>query len=125
MILAQSYLGGATAQSNLSPERIGLPLRQIEYSKVLHEYLNILRLIQMPLYIKDDEAAELVARLAKLRSLNKQDAVWLAIQVELDRPKKTIPLRARLQALQAAYSLPPPTGRSADKGFFDDLSGRL
>jgi hypothetical protein len=85
--------------------------------------MNILRLIQMPLYIKDDEAAELVARLAKLRSLTKQDAVWLAIQVELDRPKKAIPLRARVQALQAAHSLPSLTGRSADKGFFDDLSG--
>jgi len=79
----------------------------------------------MPLYIKDDEAAELVAWLAKLRGRTKQDAVWLAIQVELDRPKKAISLRARVQAPQAAHSLPPPTGRSADKGFFDVLSGGL
>jgi hypothetical protein len=76
----------------------------------------------MPL-INDDETADLVGRLAKLRGLTEQDAVWLAIQVELDRPKKAIPLRVRVQALQAAHSLPPPTGRSADKGFFDDLLG--
>jgi antitoxin VapB len=79
----------------------------------------------MPLYIKDDETTELVARLAKLRGLTERDTVRLAIQAELDRAQKAIPLRTRVQALQAAYPLPPLTGRTADKGFFDDLSGGL
>ena len=77
----------------------------------------------MPLYIKDDETAGLVAELAHLKGLTKQDAVRLAVRAELDRSAKTIPLRERLAALRAAYPLPPPTGLPADKAFFDDLSG--
>ena len=79
----------------------------------------------MPLYIKDDVTAELVGRLAKLRGLTKQDAVRLAVQAELDRAQAAIPLRMRVQALRAAHPLPPPTGKAADKDFFDDLSGPL
>ena len=79
----------------------------------------------MPLYIKDDTTASLVAQLAKLRGLTKQDAVRLAVQAELDRAKEAIPLRERAAALRAAHPLPPPTGHSADKDFFDDLSGKL
>jgi antitoxin VapB len=79
----------------------------------------------MPLYIKDDSTADLVARLAKLRGLTKQDAVRLAVQVELDRAREAIPLRERAAALRAAYPLPPPTGEPADKEFFDGLSGGL
>jgi len=80
--------------------------------------------MRMPLYIKDDEIANLVARLAKLRGLSEQDAVRFAVQAELDRTQRALPLRARVQALRAAPSL-PPTGRTADKEFFDDLSGGL
>ena len=79
----------------------------------------------MPLYIKDDTTADLVAQLAKLRGLTKQDGVRLAVQAELNRVKKAIPLRARVQALRAAHPLPQPTGETADKDFFDDLSGEL
>jgi hypothetical protein len=35
--------------------------------------------MRMPLYIKDDEIANLVARLAKLRGLTEQDAVRFAV----------------------------------------------
>jgi antitoxin VapB len=79
----------------------------------------------MPLYIKDDVTADLVAQLAKLRGLTKQDAVRLAVQAELDRDQAAIPLRARVQMLRAAHPLPPPTDQTADKAFFDDLSGGL
>jgi antitoxin VapB len=79
----------------------------------------------MPLYIKDDATANLVTRLAKLRGLTKQDAVRLAVQAELDRVQSAAPLRARVQALRAAHPLLPTTGQTADKDFFDDLSGGL
>ncbi len=79
----------------------------------------------MPLYIKDDVTAELVARLATLRGLSKQDAVKLAVRAELERGEETTPLRDRFAALRAAHPLPPPTGDRADKEFFDDLSGGL
>jgi antitoxin VapB len=79
----------------------------------------------MPLYIKDDATAELVGQLAKLRGLTKQDAVKEAVQAELNRISAAVPLRERFAALRAAHKLPPPTGNTADKAFFDDLSGDL
>jgi antitoxin VapB len=77
----------------------------------------------MPLYIRDDITAGLVAELAKQRGITKQDAVKLAVQAELDRSKEAIPLRQRFAALRAAHPVPPPTGLLADKAFFDELSG--
>ena len=77
----------------------------------------------MPLYIKDDTTADLVAQLAKLRGLTKQDAVRFAVKAELDRAQAAIPLRSRVKALRAAHPLPPETGQTADKDFFDNLSG--
>ena len=77
----------------------------------------------MPLYIKDDSTAELVARLAKLRGISKQDAVKLAVRAELDRMEEAVPLRDRFAALRARHPLPPPTGEKADKAFFDDVAG--
>jgi antitoxin VapB len=79
----------------------------------------------MPLYVKDDKTAELVAELAKRLGVSKQDAVKLAVQAELDRTDKNAPLREKFAAWRAAHPLPPPTGEKADKGFFDDLSGDL
>lgn len=79
----------------------------------------------MPLYIKDDSTALLVAQLAKLRGVSKQDAVKLAVRAELDRTEQATPLRDRFAALRAAHPLPPVTGKRADKAFFDDLSGGL
>jgi antitoxin VapB len=79
----------------------------------------------MPLYIKDDTTARLVAKFAKLRGVSKQDAVKMAVQAELDRAAEAVPLRDRFAALRKAHPLPPPTGNVADKAFFDDLSGEL
>ena len=77
----------------------------------------------MPLYIKDDETASLVARLATLRGVSKREAVRLAVQAELDREAAKTPMREKFAALRQAHPLPPPTGLAADKAFFDDLSG--
>jgi antitoxin VapB len=79
----------------------------------------------MPLYIRDDATAELVAKLAKQRGLTKQDAVRLAVQAELERTTQAVPLRERLAMLWCENPLPPPTGQVADKAFFDELSGEL
>ena len=77
----------------------------------------------MPLYIKDDTTAELVAQLAKKCSISKQDAVRLAVQAELKRIAEAIPLRERIAAWRTEHPMPPRTGQNADKAFFDDLSG--
>jgi antitoxin VapB len=79
----------------------------------------------MPLYIKDDGVAQLVAKLAKLHGVSKQEAVRLAVEAELNRAAEAIPLRERFAALRRAHPLPPPTGHVADKAFFDELSGEL
>jgi antitoxin VapB len=79
----------------------------------------------MPLYIKDDATARLVAEFTKLRGVSKQDAVKLAVQDALDRAAEAVPLRDRYAALRKAHRLPPATGKVADKGFFDALSGKL
>lgn len=79
----------------------------------------------MPLYIKDDETAGLVARLAELKGLSKQAAVRMAVQRQLDLLLNARPLRERLAVLRAAHPLPDPTGDLADKAFFDELSGDL
>ncbi|TWB20425.1 antitoxin VapB [Nitrospirillum amazonense] len=79
----------------------------------------------MPLYIKDDVTAELVAELAAIRGISKQDAVKLAVRAELKRLAEAVPLRDRLAAFRARHALPAPTGLPADKAFFDDLSGDL
>ena len=77
----------------------------------------------MPLYIKDDATAELVAQLASKRGVSKQDAVRLAVQAELDRIAQAIPLRERIAAWRKEHPMPRPTGSDADKAFFDELSG--
>lgn len=79
----------------------------------------------MPLYIKDDTTAALVAELARKRGISKQDAVRLAVQTELDRMAEAIPLRERIAAWRKEHLMPPRTGKKADKAFFDDLSGDL
>ena len=79
--------------------------------------------IPMPLYIKDDTTARLVAELARQRGLSKQDAVRLAVTAELARITEAIPLRERIAAWRREHPLPLPTGLPADKAFFDDLSG--
>jgi antitoxin VapB len=49
----------------------------------------------------------------------------MAVQAELDRAAEAIPLRERFAALRRANPLPAPTGRLADRVFFDELSGEL
>jgi antitoxin VapB len=77
----------------------------------------------MPLYIKDETTTQLVNELARRRGLTKQRAVRLAVEAELARAEKAIPLRERVAQLWETQPLPPPTGQVADKAFYDKLSG--
>ena len=80
---------------------------------------------RVPLYIKDDTTASLVAQLAKLKGLSKQDAVKLAVKAELDRAIGAVPLRETMAAWRRDNPMPTTTGAPADKSFFDGLSGDL
>jgi antitoxin VapB len=76
----------------------------------------------MPLYIKDNDTAALVGKLAEARGITKQAAVKLAVTAELARTAIRVPLRDKLSQLWAEHDLPPSTGQEADKAFFDALS---
>jgi hypothetical protein len=45
-----------------------------------------------------------------------------AVQAEIERIPGEKPRREQFAALRRAHPLPPPTGKQADKAFFDDLS---
>ncbi|MDQ2080267.1 type II toxin-antitoxin system VapB family antitoxin [Xanthobacteraceae bacterium Astr-EGSB] len=78
----------------------------------------------MPLYIEDDQIAELVSELARRRGVSEQDAVKLAVTAELEGSTAKPSLEERFAAFRAAPLL-PATGLKADKDFFDELSGDL
>ena len=77
----------------------------------------------MPLNIRSEAVNRLAEELAvRLRS-NKTEAVRRALENELQRLDQTVPLRTRLRPLQDRVRRRPPTGLTADKAFYDDLSG--
>jgi antitoxin VapB len=55
--------------------------------------------------------------------MNKTDAVRTALQNELHRLDKAVPLRERLRPLQDRVLSRPATGLEADKAFYDVISG--
>ena len=79
----------------------------------------------MPLYIKDDETARLVAELAKRTGMTKQDAVKSAVRAKLETFPAKPTAREQLEAFYREFPKPEPTGDLADKAFFDDLSGEF
>ncbi len=81
--------------------------------------------VDLPLSIKDDTTAALVTRLAQERGITKRAAVRLAVEAELDRAARAVPLAERFAALRRQHPLPPATGDLADKAFFDTSSGGM
>lgn len=77
----------------------------------------------MPLNIRSDEVNDLADQLARKRRVSKTQAVRDALRNELRRIDETVPLRERLRPLQESFAALPATGLSADKAFYDDLSG--
>lgn len=75
------------------------------------------------LYVKDEEANDLAARLAARRGISKTAAVKLALRRELDRDEVVVPLRDRMAAWRKAHPLGEPTGLKADKALYDSLQG--
>lgn len=78
------------------------------------------------LYIKDDETAALVTRVAKRSGLTKTALVRelaAARETELDRQKTTSSVRESLERLWIEYPwLLEKTGLEADKAFYDGLN---
>jgi antitoxin VapB len=79
----------------------------------------------MRLNIRDEIVNQLAERLAARRQVNKTEAVRIALQNELRRLDKAVPLRDRVRLLQERVLSRPATGMEADKAFYDELSGNL
>jgi antitoxin VapB len=77
----------------------------------------------MPLYIKDNEVAEMASRLASIRRITKTEAVRLALKSELAREQakpSLVDIGVEFcRNLRARGN--PETGKPADKNFRDGL----
>jgi antitoxin VapB len=77
----------------------------------------------MPFSIRSKEADAAVRRLAKLKSKTLTDTIIEAVENEYRRVRGEAPLAERLAEISARYRAFPESGRSADKAFFDEISG--
>ncbi len=77
----------------------------------------------MPLNIRNEDVNQLAEKLAARLHVSKTDAVKRALENELQRQDQAVPLRERLRPLQDEIAAWPATGLTAEKDFFDDLSG--
>ncbi|MCZ0735725.1 type II toxin-antitoxin system VapB family antitoxin [Phreatobacter sp. AB_2022a] len=75
----------------------------------------------MPLYVRDDDVAAMAAELQSLiNARSKTDAVRQALQNEIDRQKRRLPLAARISALQHRVAALGPTNPAFDSKAFSD-----
>jgi antitoxin VapB len=73
----------------------------------------------MPLHIKDDAATEAVRSLAARRRVTLTEAVRVACEEALERDARAVPVRERVAPILARLDSLRPTGKEADKAFFD------
>ena len=77
----------------------------------------------MALNIRSIEIDALAEKLAVRKRVTKTEAVRSALENELRRSDGEPPLWDRLKPLRERVAAAESTGRSADKAFFDELSG--
>jgi antitoxin VapB len=78
----------------------------------------------MAFHIKDEATDRAVRRLARIKGKTLTHTVREAVEHEYERERARTPLIERLKPLQERFaSLSKPGGRTADKVFFDELSG--
>jgi antitoxin VapB len=75
------------------------------------------------LQIRNRRVVELAAKLAATRRSTMTEAVLRALENELARVEGEKSLTERLKPIRERVARRPPTGRDADKRFYDDLSG--
>jgi len=77
----------------------------------------------MAFSVKSKAADAAVRRLAKLKQKTITATILEAVDNEYRRARGETPLVERLQALAGRYRAFPESGLTADKTFFDELSG--
>lgn len=79
----------------------------------------------MAFSVKDPETDQAVRRLAQLKKITLTDTIREAVEAEYQRLNSDVPLVERLERLAVKYRSFPERDLSADKSFFDDLSGGI
>jgi antitoxin VapB len=79
----------------------------------------------MSIYIKDPATDKAVRELAKRRGVSLTEAIRGPVEKALadDRKRQNEDFLAEIRELQRELKQYPPTGRQADKAFYDWLSG--
>jgi antitoxin VapB len=75
------------------------------------------------LRILDTKTSRMVREFAARKGISITEAVKLAVSNELHRMDEEIPLWDRLAPIRVEIRAWPNTGHSADKAFYDELSG--
>lgn len=79
----------------------------------------------MAIHIRDRKIDALVRELARVKGTGLTEAIREACQNELERERDARPLSERLRPIIERYRALPDSGETADKAFFDELSGNL
>jgi antitoxin VapB len=79
----------------------------------------------MAFSVRDKATDAAVRELARLKGKGLTETIRDAVEKEIERTRKEVPLMERIEALQAEVAKYPKTGLKADKAFFDELSGDL
>jgi antitoxin VapB len=77
----------------------------------------------MAFHIRDAETDALVRKLAAREGLGLTEAVKQAVRDKLAAKESEKPLLEEVREIQQEIRRYRPTGRKADKAFFDELSG--
>ena len=76
----------------------------------------------MAFHIRDPSTDAAVRRLARMTGKTLTETIRDAVEREYAAMRRAPPLLERLEPIQAAFeAMKCPTGRPADKAFFDDL----
>ncbi len=75
--------------------------------------------------IKDPETDRVIRELARLKGKPIVDSIREACVHEIERENAKVPLWDRLQPLLDRVASAPKTGMTADRQFFDELSGDI
>jgi antitoxin VapB len=78
----------------------------------------------MVLHVRDAETDALVRELALRRGISLTEAIKEAVQLALSHEAERVSLWDSTADLRATIASYPVTGLSADKAFFDELSGQ-
>ncbi len=78
----------------------------------------------MAFHVRDMATDDAVRRLAKLKGKSLTATIREAVENEIERERRKIPLSDRIKAIRdRAAALSRPGGKPADKAFYDELSG--